>query len=384
MTTARTHHDALVWGGYGFGNVGDELTLAVALHDLRARFGDSLAVLSRDVDRTRRLFPGVDVIPCRPVSVREPRRCLARLSRSWFRRGGPGTFHLPGYRLEDQPPPAPAGPGRWRHALAHCREFHLVGGGYLTDLFNLDSFLVPVIAARRANVPVVTAPLGLGPFLSRGAARHTAAVLRGATVCVRDPHSLAFCREHGVAATLRPDDGFRLLEALPAVGNAPGPAPGRPRVGVCAFRQHGDGDFAATRRWWVELLRALRSANVAVEGFCFHDNPGADLEVLGELFAAAGLPAAAVTPAPSDLHSSLGAARRFDVVIAARFHAIVTAHALGVPHFGIGQGRYYATKMAAAVRADDPRCGLVDAAAMGPAAVANRVLAVARSAAAPA
>src|SRR5689334_12352464 len=61
----------MIWGGYGHGNVGDELTLTLGCMDMRRRYGNSFAILSGTPGYTMALFPGVTVIPYVP-NVRKP------------------------------------------------------------------------------------------------------------------------------------------------------------------------------------------------------------------------------------------------------------------------------------------------------------------------
>src|SRR4051812_34126659 len=124
--TASSHcpkqYRCILWGGYAWGNVGDELTLAVALGDIKRLYGDSVAILTRSPGYTRRLFPGTDIIPYEPIS--RPQSC-----------GDPPSY----YDVEEQLTAT-----SWASLLSNCELLYLVGGGYLTDLFGLDWTLLPV------------------------------------------------------------------------------------------------------------------------------------------------------------------------------------------------------------------------------------------------
>ena len=371
----NNHYDCLLWGGYGFGNTGDELTLAVALHDQRRQCGESVAILSRNPDYTRSLFPGVPVIAYSPQRAPALRRTLSRWLDRWAQHGGPTNLRLTRYRLRDQPDDAAS----WTETITRSRRLHLVGGGYLSDLFGVDYLTLPLAAAKAAAVPISTSPLGLGPFASRATATYVANFFRQAQLIVRDPESLAFCQQHQLPAKLRPDDGFRVQEILPELSQpAHGTQPAsRPRVGICVFRQHGDRDHDATEQWWQQFLRTLKDSSepVEVEGFCFHTNQSLDYDTARTRFQAAGLDAAAVRRPDADFRAALCDLRRYDVIVSARFHAIVVANALNIPHVAVAFGEYYRTKMSAAVRHDDVRSRLVSSLAVSPEEVARHVVA---------
>ncbi len=383
MQGTQARYECLLWGGYGFGNVGDELTLAVALHDQRLLFGESVGILSHRPEVMRRQFPDTDVIPYEPRTVAAPHRFLARLAATWLRHGGPGRFHLPRYRLADQPVPSTAGAGQWRQVIARCRQLYLVGGGYLTDLFSIDYFLLPLEVVRAASVPIRTAPLGLGPFYSRGAGTRVASALAPADLVVRDAASLEFCQRHQLPSRLQRDDGFRVREVLPELSSpvAEDCRARRPRLGICVFRQHGDQAWPETRRWWLRLLTALQASRevLDVEGFCFYREPGVDHRTLSSLFADVGGGQENVRPPQQDFRDAVRELRRYDFIVSARFHSIVVANELGIPHVAVGLGESYAVKMAAAVRADDARCRLVRSCALPPESIADHVRSVCRA-----
>ena len=379
MNRNPNRYDCLLWGGYGYGNTGDELTLAVALHDQRRQCGGSVAILSHNPDYTRALFPDVPVIAYTPHRAPALRRMLSRLLDRWSHHGGPTNFRIARYRLDNQPGTTPAGVESWTAAIANSRRLHLVGGGYLSDLFSVDYLALPLAAANAAAVPISTSPLGLGPFASRATAAHVADLLRHTQLVVRDPVSLEFCQQHQLPADLRPDDGFRVLEILPEL-SPPAPRatpPKRPRVGLCVFRQHGDRARPETEQWWQQFLRALQTSAepVEVEGFCFHTKQSMDYDTACALFRIAGLAKSAVRRPDPDFRAALRDLRRYDVIVSARFHAIVVANALNIPHVAIAFGEYYRAKMSAAVRRDDVQSRLVSSLTISPEEVARHVVA---------
>ncbi len=154
----------ILWGGYAAGNVGDELTLAVALQDMTAHFGDSVAILSGVPGYTRRLFPGRPVIPYEPIARRDTSRIYHKLERKLRRIVGGKRASI--YSVQHQLSSA-----AWAKQLRACEMLYLVGGGYFSDMFQLDWLLLPVSVARSGGARIATAPIGLGPFRSARWAR---------------------------------------------------------------------------------------------------------------------------------------------------------------------------------------------------------------------
>lgn len=390
MKTTDFHPACVLWGGYTFGNTGDELTLAVALHDARQRFGDAVAVLSRDPAYTRWLFPDVHVLPYEslpPVVTRRTGRVLQKVYALLRRRGLVPDLYLHAQRLRRRLQPGPAASPAWVRAIEQCREFYLVGGGYLTDLFDVENYLLPLQIANARGIPIATAPLGLGPFTSERAAAAVAQALRRARVAVRDTASLDFCHRHGIAGTLRPDDGFRLLELMPELALSDEPeahasdaAPRRARVGICIFHQHGSGEFAPLEEWWTRFLRILKrhDAELSVEGFHFHTARNRGFATMVHLFHATGLDVRCVQAPCLDFREAIRKVRTYDVVVSTRFHAVVVANVLNVPHVAVAAGEYYTNKMLAALGPDDTGSRLVTIPEHSPEEAANHVLALCR------
>ena len=365
--------DCVLWGGYGHGNVGDELALAVALSDAQAEFGDSIAVLTPDPEYTRMLFPDVTAIPC---WLRRPSR-RAR----WLR----GAYDSPAVGA---PKSLRADGSAWTETVRNAKVLWLAGGGYLTDLFRVEPYLAPLRAANAASVSVRTAPLGLGPFRSKKTALAVAEALRAAKVQVRDAASLEFCRAHGIAAELRPDAGFRLREILPQLGR---PAPARrvladparrAIIGICACRQHGAERRAREAdRWWVDLLRMLRRKDESrVRGFCFHADLREDYAYLCEIFSRAGYDPAPVRFPHGNFRNAIRELADFDAIATARFHAAAVAATFFIPCMAVGTGPYYQAKMASAAANAGSDFWLSDATKPDPSEAAGILVSACRAA----
>ena len=316
----------ILWGGYAWGNTGDELTLAVALKDMRSRFGQSIAILSRSPGYTRRLFPDCTVIPYEPV---------ARLQ-------GGGVPHT-NYDVQEQVASYSA------QQIASCELLYIVGGGYLSDLFPLlDWSLLPIFVAESCGVAIETAPIGLGPFYCDVWARRIASALRIATVAVRDTGSLEYCRRYEVPAVLRDDDGLRCAEVIPMPHRDPFREFQPWRIGVNAFHQYGSNRQSDSRAWWTVLMEHLAQHNTIIEGFCFHSDLFADFAVTTECFAKAGLDACGVRLPDFDFRVSCARLARFDAIISSRFHGVVVGNSLGIRTYAVCDGDYYSQKMQAA------------------------------------
>jgi len=347
----------VLWGGYGGGNVGDKLALAVAVRDARTRFGDAVCVLSARAEATQTFVPDVPVVGGHLRADRGLRRLACSVSRRMRLDG----WYLPKFRLARQPP------SPWLDVIRGCRQLYLVGGGYLAGMFGPDYYLLPALAAKAARVPVSSAPIGLGPFRSRGEAAFVAEALRGADLVVRDTASLAFCREHGLTARLAVDDGFRVAELMPGLQR--GARDGsRRKIGVCIFPQHGDPDWPRTKRWWRGLLSALRSEEVS--GFCFHSDEKLDFATTRELLADRP-----VKPWTGNLREAVETVCGFDAIVSARYHAVVTANAIGIPNIAVAGGTYYQIKMQAAKRPQDHQCWVVNPHTESPEEAARQLLA---------
>jgi polysaccharide pyruvyl transferase WcaK-like protein len=340
----------VVWGGYGYGNTGDDLVLAVALVDLRRQPGTALQVLSPSPDQTRLYLRDTEII-LHPSG--RPRRAFEK----WFWRWtdyieNAGMMPLADglYRAVLKHPDRFTSEPNWVKALAAASSLHLTGGGYLTDRFDVRNFLRPLRLARSRRLPVTTSPLGLGPFRNHGKAVAVAEALRGAQLAVRDEDSLRFCQTHGLDAVEKPDDGFRWRQVvdLPV-----GPAPHACKtIGVCIYAQHSSQWSAQVETWWVNCLQTLtRTASACqIEGFCFHTGREMDYEITRRLFAQAGLNPDSVRPPESDFRTAIVKLSNYSAVLSTRFHAVVTASEMQIPCVAAVLDDYYETKMRGALK----------------------------------
>jgi len=339
----------ILWGGYGWGNAGDELTLAVALRDLRENYGASVAILSPVPGYTKALFPDVQVVPYTPVERLHPvwLRVIHRLRR-------PFGWPAPEFDLAAQL--ASAASEFWAQSIQTCELLYLVGGGYLTDLFHLSSYLLPVQIARAAGVAVKTAPLGIGPLQNTWSRRQLKHALRHVHVSVRDADSQALCHQLGIVSELRPDDGFRIREVMaierpPVVDRLP--------VGINFHRQHGAAEEEQTAAWWRAVVEALVTNGFPVAGFCFHNTLASDFSQTVQLFDQARLPAQLVAFPEVDFRTACQRLMSYQAIITARFHAVVVAGVTGLPAIAVANGAYYRSKMAAACK-NNPASQMVE------------------------
>ncbi len=339
-----------VWGGYGYGNTGDDLVLAVALADLAKSPVGVVQVLSPAPDQTRLCLPDTEII-LHPSS--RPRRVFEK----WFWRWtdyleAAGLKDLADglYRVALKYPRSITSESAWLKALAAASALHLTGGGYLTDRFDLRHFLRPVRLARSRRLPVTTSPLGLGPFHNPRKAAAVAAALRGAKLAVRDEDSLRFCQLHGLDAVEKPDDGFRWRQVIESPAKPSVPAD--KTIGVCIYSQHSSQWSAEVERWWVACLQTLtRSLPPGrLEGFCFHTGREMDFEVTRGLFARAGLNPEHVQPPQPDFRAAIVNLANYQAVLSTRFHAVVTASEMQIPCVAMVLDDYYETKMRGALK----------------------------------
>jgi polysaccharide pyruvyl transferase WcaK-like protein len=205
-----------------------------------------------------------------------------------------------------------------------------------------------VMVAKATGVPITTAPLGIGPFTSRQASKKTVQALTGSCLLVRDEASLAFCIRNGLSAQLAKDAGFRATEVIHFQLAEERPSFRKTRIGINIFEQPGSLHPAQTRLWWTDLLKTLAQAPVMLEAFCFHTDLFSDFSLAMECWLGAGLEPALVRPPPVDFRAACGQLSDFDVIVSARFHAIVIGNILHKTTFGIYDGDYYKHKMYAA------------------------------------
>jgi len=341
----------VVWGGYGYGNTGDDLVLAVALAELRRRHGNNLQVLSPAPTQTRPCAPAVEVI-LHPSD--RPRRAFER----WFWRwtdyaetGGMKPLADALYRVALKHPARFCDESGWLAALAAASTLHLAGGGYLADRFDLRHFLRPLRIARSRRLPVTTSPLGLGPFRNARKAAAVVAALRDSQLVVRDENSLQFCRDYSLAAVEMPDDGFKFRQVIDLPASAPAPSETR-TIGVCIFSQYSRAWSERVETWWVDCLQALArtSPESQLEGFCFHTNRQMDYDTTRRLFVRAGLSPDTVRPPQADYRAAIADLRRYQAIVSTRFHAVVAASAMAIPCLAVVLDDYYLAKMRGALK----------------------------------
>ena len=336
----------LLWGGYGWGNAGDELTLAAAIRDIKSRFGDDFAIISPVPGYTMALFPGEHVVPYHALIGSEPsvpKRSIA--SRALLK-----AVRLLGYPDAVLPPRSiyeriAASPSHaWIDHLRGAELLYLVGGGYLTDLFSFDQFFTPVEVADHFDVAIESAPLGIGPFTRPESLNRFGNALAKASVRVRDANSLTLCKQVGINAEICPDEGFRASEDLKFSDITR-----RNVIGINYFEQHGAKNRTKSRKWWHDLVVGLTRQGVEVEGFCFHNQISSDFSKTVELLVESGIAPCRVCPPDLDYRNACRRIASYQGIVTCRFHATVVANVLGVPSIATADGSYYTFKMEAAI-----------------------------------
>jgi len=351
----------MIWGGYAKGNTGDELCLAAAWERKQREFGRNVAVLSPLPEHTSQLFPQATVVPYVPPPPKwtRLRKRFSQACKSLTTASGIAYF-VRNRRLD---------PGlEWMRCLAQTGQLYLAGGGYLTDLFPLDFIMPPIQFALKLKVPVMTAPIGIGPFKSSLHADNVTAALRLIKLTVRDETSLNFCRARGLNASSDPDDAFALLKNLLPPLPARRPDAGPRKIGVNIFTQYGQDADCDLTEWWTKCLLGLKAQHpeYEIEGFCFHTSLQAEFQEMTRLFARAGLPVEHVLAPTVDFRRAVEAVRRYDFVISTRFHAVVAANVFNIPNIAIAAGDYYQAKMSAAGFGRESGCSLVNPAVQTP------------------
>jgi polysaccharide pyruvyl transferase WcaK-like protein len=356
----------IIWGGYAKGNTGDEICLAAALERKQMEFDDNVAVLSHLPEHTSQLFPQAIVIPYVPPSPKTSRlrKRFVRACKSLTTASGLAYLARNARfdtRLE------------WTRVLSSAGQLYLAGGGYLTDLFPMDFVMPPIQLALKLNVPVTSAPIGIGPFKSRLRADEATAALRQIKLTVRDQTSMDFCRARGINASLAPDDAFAFVkDFLPPI-SMKRPGNRARKIGVCIFTQYGQDANCDLKGWWTECLRELKAQHpeYEIEGFCFHTSLQAEFQAMRQLFSLAGLPLEHVLEPTADFRRTVETIRSYDLVISTRFHATVTANVFDIPNIAIAAGDYYQAKMSAARLGFESTCSLIFPASQRPSDLLN-------------
>ncbi|MEB3286195.1 MAG: polysaccharide pyruvyl transferase family protein [Vampirovibrionales bacterium] len=374
--TKRPTPYTAIWGGYGGGNVGDYLTLALAIKDLNGE-GRACKILNGYGHDTQKQFPDHEVInlitppdPKKAGLLSELKYKIAckyqQVAFSALRKLSTVIREPEKLRTIYRRSSAP-----WLSCLAGAEKLYLVGGGYLNDMFEVDSLRI-LEAAHYFGIPVETAPVGLGPFKSELAQAQFAQVLKSARLRVRDTESLALAKTMGLEATLQPDDGFRIAELLPA--NAHRKSLHNPerklKIGLCIFEQFGahpmskprahqapdDNKTLSQRDWWFGFLKALKTAcidhtagGIEIEGFSFDERLSFEYatmtRLLPEIEASFSLDSKVILPFQNFRHAITHLRDHYDAVITCRFHAAVVAQAYGIPTLAFAAGEYYVAKM---------------------------------------
>lgn len=344
MIRPKQEAPCVIWGGYALGNTGDELCLAAALDWTEKKFGAGVTVLTPHPEFTSSLFPSARVVPFIPTLPGQ-RSFWSRLKHRFH---ADSAGRPDGRSANEQSGKAPAG---WTRCLSQARCLYLAGGGYLTDLFPLNWFLPPIQLANELKLPMVTAPIGIGPFKSRRRAGLVARALSRAELRVRDEASMEFCRRFRLNAVMEPDAAFALVETMFTpplrIQN-----PYRPRkIGVCIFSQFGSDRRPDLGSWWETCLRGLRKQHpdFKIEGFCFHTSPDAEFSEMRNRFRRAGLPPSDVLAPMADFRSAVEGLRDYDLIISTQFHAVVAANVFQIPNLAVASGAYYTAKMKSAV-----------------------------------
>ena len=346
--------DCVLWGGYSWGNTGDEMMLAVAIKDKQEQYGDSLIVLSPNPDYTQWLFPNVAILPYQPQIIVRWRRRVAKIKYGWPIRSTRNK-PVPAYRFADQI--APAENKQWLQAIASAKELYLVGGGYYTDLWDTTFIDMPIEAARRFRIPIRSAPIGVGPFFHEKSRQRFSDLFCNRSLTVRDLVSLDLCRQTGVDVEIKPDDGFRFFDVSPHPTIDMNPKEAKTPIGIDFYIQHGTNRPKAVFAWWSRLLQELANEQLDLGGFCFHTRPQHDFFQAIRLFSETGLSLKTIKAPEPDFRMAVAQVAQYRLIISCRFHAIVAASLYGVPHIAIASGAYYKQKMAAALRSDStPGC----------------------------
>lgn len=342
----------VLWGGYAGGNVGDELTLAVGLKDMAAKYSkDHIAILSPNPAISASQFPEANVINYEKL----PQSHLLNKLYKHVKRHRVSSELFLEFLLDQILRSYIRRQFYWVQTIHEADELYLVGGGYLTNLFQLDSNLMPVLVAQHFGKKISTAPVGVGPFSNPVNREIFRKAIQGVRLTTRDPESQQLCQNLGLEAKLTRDDGLRLKE-LPDFQNFDHEPARSGKIGICIYHQHGaTADTGMYFSWWKAFLEELVALGLTdkLEGFCFHTSPGLDYRYLVEAFGEVGIPVSHVREPIGNFIEALRHLSRYNLVVTTRFHAAVAASAFQIPFFALSSGSYYRNKMDSVVQGQD-------------------------------
>jgi exopolysaccharide biosynthesis predicted pyruvyltransferase EpsI len=95
-------------------------------------------------------------------------------------------------------------------------------------------------------------------------------------------------------------------------------------------------------------LILLKSTDLSVEGFCFHNSLQSDFSQTVQLFVDAGLPIKLVHTPDFDFRDACTQVAKYRAILTARFHAVAVACVAGIPAIAVADGQYYRSKMISA------------------------------------
>lgn len=348
----------VLFGLFGTGNIGNDATLQVTLHHLRRLDpGASIHCICNELPDFARAA-GVEAIPLNPLVIK-----------GRWRIGQAGLRNA--YAAVTTLVSEPARRARMRRILAGATMLVFVGTGVFDD-FGLLPWDMPAWllgwsrAAEAEGVPVHLLAVGAGPIrnrLNRWLMRR--AILTAQRRSLRDKVSRDFLLSLGVDAgqdPIAPDLVFGLpLEWIHA--GAPGRIP--PRVvglGVMGYfgweadRARGRSIYRAYIQKLERFLRWLLERGYQVR-LLVGEMPTDEMplqDLVAAVDPAGSLRASGALTTPSDFSFAglLAEVAQCDLVVASRFHNLISAFAIGRPGIAIG----YASKFDAL--ADD--MGLAD------------------------
>jgi polysaccharide pyruvyl transferase WcaK-like protein len=332
----------VLFGLFGFGNLGNEATLWVTLYHLRRRMPDAeIACVCDSLPEFAKDF-GVVGLPFDPLPVRGARLFPSRLLKL--------AYVILATLLTE--------PIRRRKAsrlLADAEQFVVVGTGVLDDLGELpwgmpSQILRWVNAARSSRATVHLLAVGAGP-MSGDVNRllMTRAVARADIRSYRDDYSRDYMRRLGVSSDadkIVPDLAFALPEEwLPTMLPANDP-PKVIGIGVIAYfgwnvdRARGREMYAAYIANLAEFVNRLIDAGYLIR--LLIGERRTDTQTIRDLLGAIGpakLSKAGDRIVASELDSVqdvLNEIAQTDIVVASRFHNLVFALLLGRPVVSLG------------------------------------------------
>ena len=339
-----------LWGAYHFGNTGDELLLLSAIERIKKEF-NNFFILSQNEELGRCLFPEFEIIQLHWKEVEVKKSLFEKFKSKFINFERNYEIYL--NNLLSYYQNCTKKESLWLKKLLSSEILYLVGGGYLSDYFNLTPMIFPIFVANKFSIKISSAPITIGPFKSPNMSEFVANQLKSAEIIARDKKTLEFCITNGIKSIYKEDEitniGSINKKLWVSSKNKNIKKNSLFRIGVNINKQVGskyNSEIALSTASLIDYIKK-NVTNVVFFGFCFFRQES-EFETTAHAFRLNKLPCNLIEPASIDFKLNVYRLSHANFIITTRFHAVVLAQVFKIPYVGIWDGEYYEQKMKAA------------------------------------